>query len=1044
MVVNTPPGRLFSFAFFGLLNLTVLCALASATAPVVVERFDSRPAAGWQVEVIEASDGIFDWRSGEDGLVFRTPQGNERPGLAVMPWPIGQEPFELNWRVELTGGQYMNNRAPAIHVGVATAPPEETQAKEAITIQMGVGHAGVSGGVSVGSFMVLNQNETGHPPFRTRYMGRWIDGLKRSAEGMGNQGWFEGQLRNQTITLQLRRTEAGTLIFTAWHHDIGLEAPWWQEEIDLPAGVEKADFRYLLVMVSPNRNGAPLHGPQSRVAGVVMDLQARPLSEPRPVVQAVSPAKGVAAAGEELIITGRNFGSNPVVTLDGRVATVRKASDTEIRVMLPSLTEGVRYPLEVRHANGLIAGYPAGVGLGRMLEAVRPREAHPDGGDVVTLHGAGFDNDTIITFGGKPAEIVERIDPTQVRLRVPSGSVGLAKVEASSGGKAFSGDPVFAYAPHPYIMYGPDELEDIRKKFNQPLFANYRQAILAGANQEVDMNRLGGSDAYNPAYYLWMAYLMTGEQDKRDRLMDVLEVICAQRDHHQFQIQKATIVATVYDSLFHELSPDERQMMIEYLDRSLDQYLERTGANDWWFANNPSNTITVGANGGGLAALALMHSRPEDAKRAIETAARLIHQRYHGIAEDGGSIEGTLYWDYGLTQQIMLGHAFEKALGTDHGLLSQKRLEKGVDFAMSQMGGAGFFFVNNNTQPWLTGVVLGADFGSRYDQPFMRWLADEILRLWVLDAQIDPERKRMALFTRAKFIVCAFFYRDDEPSPEQIPALPTAIKLPAMQWATIRSGPESRGPLVLNVKGHEGPLAHHKQPDKGNFQLHGRGEAFIITPGYYSSQHTDLSVPLIDGRAGDMEAGTAAPITVLWEKGDVRGISIDASAPYAKTTKAQRVKRHFVMVGDDTVVVLDDIVPGKRTPGNITVQWQAHYQTTTDGRTATIIGDDSALRIEPHGPALELEVEGPRDFGRSWVYRTWQERDWVSWHSTRGKYQADEARPLVTVLQLMPKGSDATAANRIDYGADRIRVLLSNGRRVEFSRGRSGWEPVQP
>ena len=1019
---------------------------AHAAPPVVVERFDATPSGEWRLTFDTDSDGIFEWSSDSSGLRFMTPANDSSPGSAVRVWTIGTDPFEATWRVELTGGQGMANRAPAIHVAVASAPPNEMTVNRDFAIQMGVGHGGISGGVYTGPFMGLNQNTEGHPPYRSNYVGRWVTNLPRISEGMANIGWFEQWLRGQTVTLRMRRTEDGMVQFAVWHHQLGLEKPWWQAEVEAPPAMKDKPLTHVFATVSPNRRGTPLHGPQSRVRGLLKDLQLRPLGVDRPRIAAIEPGNGVAVAGGELRLRGEHFGADPVVFVDGVQAARVGASDTEILVRLPhteGMAEGRRVSLAVRHANGLFHLWPGGLLLGRVVEAVRPREVHPGGGDEVVLVGAGFDRTVSVTINGREATVLEVIDSSRIRVRAPAGAAGAINLEVTSNGRTFIGEPAFAYAPHPYIVYRQEELEGLREKFHKPMFADYRKVILDGAASEVDLARLDGSDAYNPAYFAWLAYLMEGEAWQRKKLLDILRVICAQHDHHQFQIQKAVVVATVYDSLFQELNPDERQMMIDYLDRCLDQYLDRTAENDWWFANNPSNTIAVGANGGGFAALALMHSRAADAEKAINTTVDLITNRYISIAEDGSCIEGTLYWDYGLTQQVMLGHAYRKALGDDRGLLSQKRLQRGVDFAMSQMGGNGVMFVNNDTQPFLTGVALAADFGSRYDQPFMRWLADEIVRLQSLDAD-HPERKRVALFTRAKFIVSAFLYRDETPAPDPMPDLPTLSKLPSVQWATARSGPELRGPMVINVKGHAGPLGHHKNPDKGNFQLHARGEAFIISPGYYASEPRDLNIPLLDGVAMDQEPETVAPITDLWESGDLRGISVEATEAYAKTTGARRVARHFVMVGDEAVVMLDDILPAQEADGMITVQWQAQYATETDGASAIIFGDDSALRIEPHGPSLTLEVEGPRKFARAWVYRRMEEQGLVSWHSTRGTYRAEEAKPLVTVLQRMDKNAEAPARSRARYEQNRIAVTLASGRRVDFLYANGQWAPVKP
>jgi hypothetical protein len=1032
------------FSAIGMVLLSVVSVLKAAPA-VIVERFDAEPGGEWTATpAAENTDGELDWKPGEPGLWFTTPRDAVSPGMLVRPWPIGEEPFEVTWRAELVGGDGMGNRSPSIHVALTTAPPDDMKPREDLAIVMGVGNPGVSAGVRRGPLYQLNQNREGHPPLRSRWQDEWLPGGLIGGMTIANVGWYDNVLANQTVTVRMRRTAEGKLQFTAWHHDIGLETHWWQAEQDVPKELANKPLTHLVIMVSPAPRGHPFHGPQSRVRGWLKDLQVRPLSAPRPWVTGIEPAGSVAAPGGELTIIGEQFGDAARVTVGGQDAPVVRSSDTELTVTLPDLDMGMRHVLEVHHASGTVGRWAAGVPYGRVLEAVKPREVHPDGGDEVTLFGAGFGSHVKVTINGRPAEVLQRIDSTRLRLRTPAAEKpGPAKVVVTENDQPFSGDPLFGYAPHPYIMHHADQIEKIRSKFNSPVLATWRQVIMTGADAEEDLTRMGGPDAGNRPYYPWIAYLMTGKREYRDKLMAILEVICAQRDHHQFQIQKAVSVAVVYDSLFQELSPDERQMMIEYLDRSLDQYLDRTGRNDWWFANNPSNTITVGANGGLHAALALMHSRADDAKKAIDTGVRLIHERYHGIADDGSSIEGTLYWDYGLSQQVILGHALRSALGDDRGLLESPRIENAIHFAKSQIGGAGFMFVNNNTQPFMTGVVIAADAGSRYNQPLMRWLADHVVYLQSLPPFEHPDRKRVGVFTRPQFIASAFFYRDETPSPTSPPDLPTIARLDAAQWATLRSAPAMTGPLVLNIKGHAGPLAHHKQPDKGNFQLHARGDALIITPGYYSSQPTDLSIPLIDGKAGDAEADTAAPITDLWEDGDIRGASINATAPYAKTAKARRVVRHFVMIGDETVIVLDDIVPAEGAEGRITVQWQAHFPASVADGLAVITGDAAALHIQPHGSDVSLEVEGPRDFGRSWVYRHWQKQNWVQWHSVRGTYTADPAAPLVTVLQVTEPGAKAPAS-RVARNGNVIRVEAASGRHVEFEFGESGWELRRP
>lgn len=170
---------------------------------------------------------------------------------------------------------------------------------------------------------------------------------------------------------------------------------------------------------------------------------------------------------------------------------------------------------------------------------------------------------------------------------------------------------------------------------------------------------------------------------------------------------------------------------------------------------------------------------------------------------------------------------------------------------------------------------------------------------------------------------------------------------------------------------------------------------------------------------------------------DLRGATVEATAAYPKTADARRVVRHFVMVADQTVIVLDDILPAGNAKGEIPAQWQAHYPAMAEGGRAVITGDAASLHIRPHGPDVSFAIEGPRDFGRSWVYRRWQQNNWVQWHSIRGIYVADPARPLVTVLSVTDRDAPLPPAE-VAHAPGRITVTVGDPRLL-FTATEAGW-----
>ncbi len=1007
--------------------------MSRSSAQVIVEGFDGSAPAEWNVERL-SEVGEFDWKPGTPGLWFKTSDQPESPGRAWRTWAIGTKPFEITWDVQMEGGGGQENRIAGIYVAATSAEPGK-MGPDDISIVVGVQTEGIAAGVRRGPIYELNQNKEGHPPYRARLLDQWADKLPRPGQRMANARWTDKVLTGKRLSIRMAREAGNVVVFQVFNLGESSSIPWWQARTELDPKLADKPLTHLLIGMPPNPRGNPIHGPQYVLRGWVKDLQARGLGDPKPKIASATPRDSVVEPGSELLISGQGLGNNATVWIGGAAAEVIAAGNGELRVRAPRLEAGARYPLEVRSGDGLFDRLDGGLAYGRILERAEPREALPAGGDEITLIGAGFDPKTEVTVGAKPATIVERIDWTRLKIKVPAGEAGLAEIKVVSAGEPFAGECLFGYAPHPYLMFKQADIPALKEKFNHPQFAAYKTRILKDAAGEVDYDKLEGPDASMHFFAPTLVWALTRDEACREKALKIMQVVGEQRNHDQFQQMKAQAMAFAYDILFPAMSPAQRLHAQAYLERSLDTYLQRTGSGDWWFVNNPSNTIPVGSAGGGMAAMALMNSTPR-AKQAIERAPKIVNDHYIAIVGDGGCIEGTLYWDYGLGNQLALGHALKNVTGDDHGLLTAEKLQKNINFVRTQFAGNDQMFSFNDTQPSLTGSAICADFGSRFDQPLMRWFADHQIALSAgTDQAATP---RVAINARQQYAVYAFLWRDMTPAPAEFPGVPTLAKLDVMNWGVMRSdGTALKPALALGIKGHGGPLSHHRQADKGNFELHAAGEALIIDPGYYQPKETAHSIPLIDGNGPDPEPQTAAPIVTAWEDGDVRAMNLDVTAPYRKTAQATRVMRHFVMVGDEAVVVLDDLIPAKA-DATITAQLQAAYATELTGdSTAVVNGALGRLAIQTFGPTLKLEVTS-RDFGRSWIFKKWAEAGWVSWHSLQGTYRADPQRPMITVLMPMPLDAKTPTAT-VNYAPDHIVVALPNGRQVTFNGGPDGW-----
>jgi hypothetical protein len=263
-----------------------------------------------------------------------------------------------------------------------------------------------------------------------------------------------------------------------------------------------------------------------------------------------------------------------------------------------------------------------------------------------------------------------------------------------------------------------------------------------------------------------------------------------------------------------------------------------------------------------------------------------------------------------------------------------------------------------------------------------------------------------------------------------------------MQWGAMRSDGTFTPGLVVGVKGSQGPLTHHKQNDLGSYVLHANGEAYLVDPGYYEGKTTDHTLPLIDDQGPNV---SGASITEAWEEGPWRHMTIDSTKGYGMA--AARVRRLIVMYGDDSAIVLDDIIPADGKPGEVTAQYQTAWKPEIDEQDASvalIAGQNGKLSLRCFGHELALSAQD-REFRKpGWCWEKISKSGPGDWHTLSATYRADPSRPLVTVLQSAPRDKQLPPPPECRYAKGTVEVEFAPGPTVKFEQKEQGWQFVRP
>lgn len=740
-----------------------------------------------------------------------------------------------------------------------------------------------------------------------------------------------------------------------------------------------------------------------------------------PAIDTCIQSQPVLKGGVELTLIGENFREGCRAHVgDREIEEVNRVSSEKLTFTLPDLPGPTVHSLTIVNPDGLEGELEGGIPYGRLLKTIRPREVLPKGGDVVTLTGAGFEEDTVFLFGAAKGEIME-LNATRARIRVPPAEAGPVTVSARTGEAEFGNPLPLGYAPHPYLYFRDAELSALREKFGKPMFRPYRQRILDKAESLLAEDPKGGLGTA----HLAITYALTEDERYRDKALEGIRRTWGERRAGEFAMMGVAGMAVGYDILFAELSPAERIKFREYLERMLTSYLQQAYGS-WFIAGgggNFSNTVPVGNSGGMLAALAMMHSSARAEKAIAAATKNAKHYLDNCISPDGGCREGIQYWDFGLGFHLLLAQALENATGDDRGLLDHPHLKKSVNFVRTQLGGHGGLFAFNDTrEPFLDGYAIYAALGSRYNQPLMLWLADATAR------GIGKTRARDV------WPAYAFLWRSEQPAPEKFPGVPTLAWLKDMHWGAMRSDSAFMPDLVVGVKGSRGPLTHHKQNDLGSYVLHANGEAYLVDPGYYEGKATDHTLPLIDDKGPGVSGSS---IVEAWEKGPWRYMVLDSTDGYGRIAK--RVRRLIVMVENDTVVVLDDIVPANPL-AQITAQYQTGWPpTVAEGKSSmSVEGRNGTLHLQCFGHPVVLNAQD-RTFSHGWHWKKISKTGPGDWHSVSAVYPAAPDRPLVTVLQTAPAGKPKPPPPQCRYEDGRVEVQIKSRPPVRFQQKPDGW-----
>ncbi len=533
---------------------------------------------------------------------------------------------------------------------------------------------------------------------------------------------------------------------------------------------------------------------------------------------------------------------------------------------------------------------------------------------------------------------------------------------------------------------------------------------------------------------LWGKWLVTG--DNRLIATATRAVRAALRltimDHqvHLHEGVAAGSVALAYDSFHPHLSVAERKDWQSLLLRFLRLYLE-TARSRGWTLTTIANANPVGNGGCGLAALALLRECPGVAKQTLDYVRRYIRLWLdYCQGADGGNTEGVQYWQYGMENFLRFARALERVTGSDDGLLGHPAVTQALNMIRVSLCNDGALHGVNDTIPMPVGGPIAWFLAARTGDPLGLWYGDHALK-W-----LRARQKAGKPIAYDISLLDLLLNRPAVAAPGRQPPLPVSFMMEDIQVGILRSGKAFNCRWTAGLKGSRPPYTHHNQRDTGSLFVDLRGERLLMDPGYYKPEPGDHALPLIGGKGPVQPQAWTGVLTSCGARGSFRWLSVDATAAYGGS--ARRVERHLVMVGNEGLVLLDDI----EADAHVTAQYTCGgiIGRGSRGRSVTVKGDKARLRMDLLTRIDARLVVHPE--------RSLHDVHW-GYHFADGRlfpvtvdYIAEGSDPLVTVFLDVTVGAPGTC--RLEKAKNRLIVRLPSGTPVSFERQENSWSLIRP
>lgn len=349
-------------------------------------------------------------------------------------------------------------------------------------------------------------------------------------------------------------------------------------------------------------------------------------------------------------------------------------------------------------------------------------------------------------------------------------------------------------------------------------------------------------------FFLSYGYRMTGDRrylKKADKEMLAVSLFTDWNPSHFLDVAEMTMgVAIGYDWLFNQLSESSRSVIKEAIvAKGLNPSTKKNNEN-WWLTtdNNWNQVCNAGMTFG---ALAVQEDYPTLAKDIIERAFVSIPLSMDVYKPDGAYPEGSGYWGYGTTFNILFISAVEKALGSDRGLSNTPGFLQTSDFLkhMITPSGKNFNWSDNGLGAGLSPAMFW--FAQKQNNPSVLWSEKQFLN-----------KTDFSSFKKTRELPAIMIWAKNIPLDKiTVPNEKCWVGQGSNPIATMRTSWTDPNAIYVGFKAGS-PSVNHGHMDVGSFVMEANGVRWASDPGMQNYESLESKGMSIFGRTQDAQRWT--------------------------------------------------------------------------------------------------------------------------------------------------------------------------------------------